>query len=313
MRILEGKAVLVTGGTGSFGHAIVPQLLKYDVRELTVFSRDEEKQLDMRRDFDDRRLKFVIGDVRDLDRLRQCVQVDYVYHAAALKIIPTCEVSPLESLKTNLQGTINVKKACQENGVERAVFISTDKAVKPVNAYGMSKALAERVWLDPERSKTLFDVVRYGNVVGSRGSVVPVFKRLVELKRPIPITCKDMTRFLITLKQAITLVLTTTENMRGGEVFIPKIPACTVTDLIEALAGKNYPIVDVGIRQGEKIAETLISEEEMRRTEEKDTFFIIHPYGRYESNRVREEFTSETTRRIGVEDIRMLLKEAAEL
>lgn len=313
MRILEGKTVLVTGGTGSFGHAIVPELLKYDVRELTIFSRDEEKQLDMRRDFDDRRLKFVIGDIRDLDRLRQCVHADFVYHAAALKIIPTCEVSPLESIKTNLQGTINVKKACQENGVERAVFISTDKAVKPVNAYGMSKALAERVWLDPEPSNTLFAVVRYGNVVGSRGSVVPVFKKLVELKKPIPITSKDMTRFLITLKQAINLVLTTTENMRGGEVFIPKIPACTITQLIEALAGKDYPVVDVGIRQGEKIAETLISEEEMRRTEEKDTLFVIHPYGRYESNRVREEYTSETTRRIGVEDVRMLLKEAAEL
>jgi FlaA1/EpsC-like NDP-sugar epimerase len=308
--LLKGRSVAVIGGTGSFGRTIVPELLNYQAKEVIVFSRDEEKQLDMQRAISDPRLRFVIGDVRDIDRVSECIKSDYVYHAAALKIMPTCEQFPLETLKTNIQGTLNVKEACAKNGVEKAIFVSTDKAVKPVNTYGMTKALAEKIWLDPKpSSKTLFSVVRYGNVLGSRGSVVPYFRDLVEQRKPLPITDPTMSRFLLTLRQAIELVFYATANTHGGEIFIPKNPACMVLDLVEALAGKNYPIENVGIRPGEKTVEVLLNEEETRRTEERETCFVVHPYGGYHGN-MKEEFTSINTRQLEVQEIRQLLKEA---
>jgi len=311
--MFNGKTVTVTGGTGSFGHFITQELLKSHAREILIFSRDEEKQLEMKRAFPDPRLQFAIGDVRDYDRVVECVRTDYLYHAAALKVIPTCEENPGEAYKTNVEGTLNVKKACVKNRVEKAIFISTDKAVKPVNTYGMTKALAEKLWLDPDFGvKTIFSVVRYGNVIGSRGSIIPLFKKLISQREPLLITHRAMSRFWLTLRQAKDLVFYATDKMRGGEIFIPKIPACLVVDLAKALAGGSYPTREVGIRPGEKIVETLISEEEIRRTEERKRCFIIHPYGRYVNNRLLNEVTSASARQLNVSEIRSLLKEADE-
>jgi len=306
----DGKRVAVTGGTGSFGHFIIHALLDLNVAEVIVVSRDEEKQLDMKREISDSRLRFIIADVRDPDRMRECLCADYVYHAAALKIIPTGEEFPLESIKTNVLGTLNVKNACLENDIEKAVFISTDKAVKPVNSYGMAKALAERLWLDPRLGRTCFSVVRYGNVIGSRGSVIPFFKQLIKEGKPLPVTHKNMSRFLLTLEEAISLVFLATRDMKGGEIFIPRIPACSVQVLIEAMTGRSYPTKDIGIRPGEKIAETLISEEEMRRTVEKETHFVIHRFVGNTSSDVRQEYTSETARQLTVEEIRKILEKS---
>lgn len=308
--LLKGKSVAVTGGTGSFGRTIVPELLKYPVKEVVVFSRDEEKQLDMQRAISDPRLRFLIGDVRDRDRVCDSIQSDYVYHAAALKIMPTCEQFPLEALKTNIEGTLNLKEACSKNRVEKAILVSTDKAVKPVNTYGMTKALGERIWLDPKPStKTLFSVVRYGNVLGSRGSVVPYFKELIQQGRPLPLTDRGMSRFLLTLNQAMQLVFYATVNMQGGEIFVPKNPACMVTDLVEALAEKGHPVEITGIRPGEKTVEVLVNEEEIRRTEERETCFVIHPYHGYHGE-MKEEFTSVNARQLNVVEIIQLLREA---
>ena len=306
----KGESVIVTGGTGSFGGTIVPELLKHQVEQVTVFSRDEEKQLDMRRRISDSRLKFIIGDVRDRDCVLDCMHSDYVYHAAALKLMPTCEQFPLEALKTNIQGTLNVKEACAKNGVGKAILVSTDKAVKPVNTYGMTKALGEKIWLDVESpSKTLFCAVRYGNVVGSRGSVIPYFEESMRQGKPLQLTDDSMSRFLLTLKQAIDLVFYATKNMKGGEIFVPKNPACKILHLAEALAGRNYPTEIVGIRPGEKTVEVLISEEEIRRTEDRQACFVIHAHGPHRGN-MKQEFTSVNARQLNVLKIRDLLKKA---
>ena len=205
MAEFEGKKVLVTGGTGSFGTTIIPRLLAKDVKEVIVFSRDEEKQFDMKCRMDDKRLRFILGDVRDRDAVLKAVDADIVYHAAALKIIPAMEEFPMESIKTNLQGTLNVREACIENGVELALLISTDKAVKPVNVYGMCKAMAEKVWLSPHGDIAILAAVRYGNVIASRGSVVPFFREMMRQGKPLPITHPAMTRFWLTLEQAVHL------------------------------------------------------------------------------------------------------------
>ena len=308
---LEGKRVLITGGTGSFGHIAVKELLKHRIEELRVFSRDEEKQLDMQREIQDGRLKFVIGNVRDYERVCEVTEgVHIVYHAAALKIIPVCEKFPMESLKTNILGTWNVKKATIKNRVEKSIFIGTDKAVQPVNIYGTCKMFAEKMWVQSQHDHSKFSSVRYGNVVGSRGSVVPFFKELIKNQKPLPITHPDMTRFLITLKQAMGLVFYTTEQMKGGEIFIPILPSCKIVDLANIMGGTDYPLETVGIRPGEKIHEVLVSEEEFRRTEEKKGYYIIHPYGIYDSGKVKEEFTSENAERLTTEGIQKLLKES---
>jgi UDP-N-acetylglucosamine 4,6-dehydratase len=306
-----GKSVAITGGTGSFGNFLVSKLLETQVSRIIVFSRDEEKQFDMSRRYPDPRLTFVIGDVRDRERALECLQSDFVYHAAALKIIPTCEQNPAEAYKTNLLGTLNVREACARNKVGKAILISTDKAVKPVNAYGMTKALAEKLWLaaSPENSPT-FACVRYGNVVGSRGSIVPLFRQLISEQKPIPITDSAMTRFWLTLEDAIQLVLYATQSANAGEIYVPKNPACRVTDLITALAGDEYRVANVGVRPGEKIAEILISEEEIRRTEELEDHFIIHPHGSYHNSQIKEEFSSITAKQLDVVGIRALLEQA---
>lgn len=305
------KTVLVTGGTGSFGNFITRELLKSGVNEVRIFSRDEEKQLKMSRKFEDERLKFIIGNVRDYERVLEATTgVDILYHAAALKIIPYCERHPVECLKTNILGTLNVKRAASECGVQNNIFISTDKASKPVNMYGMTKAVGEKIWLNKEFGSTSkFAVVRYGNVVGSRGSVVPYFRELVEKGEPLPVTHNSMTRFLITLQQAINLVFYATEEMDGGEIFVPDIPACKIVDLVEAIGGEKYPIKLSGVRPGEKIHECLIQEDEFRRIEKAGEYYVIHPYGKYECPEVRKGLTSQNARQLSVEEVRELLKE----
>lgn len=312
---LSDKTILVTGGTGSFGHFITKELLKYNPSEIRIFSRDEDKQYRMEREFPQSNIKFMVGNVRDYERLLEATKdVDITYHAAALKQIPLCEVHPVETLKTNILGTYNVKRCAKRNRVEKTLLISTDKAVKPVNAYGMSKALAEKIFVNEEiMSESKFSVVRYGNVLGSRGSVIPLFKRLISEGNPLTITHLDMTRFFITLQQAIQLVFYATATMKKGEIFVPKIPACKIIDLAKAMSDENYPIKIIGIRSGEKIHECLISEDEFRRTEERGNYYIIHPYGEYASGMVREEFTSENARRLSVEEIAELLMESGQI
>lgn len=309
---LGGKTFLITGGTGSFGRWITKELLRRDPKEIRIYSRDEEKQLDMHRDFPDPKVKFIIGDVRDYKRLSEATQnVQLLYHAAALKIVPMCEQHPLEALKTNTLGTLNAKRAAIENGVEKSLLISTDKAVKAVNLYGMTKAIAEKIWINDEfETESKFAVVRYGNVIGSRGSVVPYFKHLIKERKPLPITHPDMTRFLITLQQAIELVFYATENMKGGEIDVPKIPACNILDLAKVIAGDDYPLKIVGIRPGEKIHECLVQEDEFRRIQDVGKYYVIHPYNRNKSGVIQKEFTSENAQRLNREEIAQLLKES---
>jgi FlaA1/EpsC-like NDP-sugar epimerase len=256
-------------------------------------------------------VKLLIGDVRDYDRVAQaCKGVDILYHAAAQKIIDSCEENPEEALKTNVIGTWNVKRASLACEVKRCVLISTDKAVKPVNLYGMTKGMAEKIWIHNEAgAKTKFAVVRYGNVIGSRGSVVPYFRQLINEKKPLPITHPDMTRFLITLRQATELVFYATKYSNGGEIYVPYLPACKIVDLAKAMAGDEYPINFVGMRIGEKIHECLVQEYEIYRTEKKGKYFIIHS-GLQLYKDLLEEYSSNNTRKLDREGILALLKEA---
>lgn len=311
--MFKEKTVLITGGTGSFGRWILKDILATSVKEVRILSRDEEKQLDVKREANDPRIKFFIGDVRDYNRVAQaCRGVDIVYHAAAQKIIDSCEENPTEAFKTNVLGTWNVKRASVACDVERSVLISTDKAVKPVNLYGMTKGMAERIWIRNEdaESKTVFAVVRYGNVIGSRGSVVPYFTQLIEDEKPLPITHREMTRFLITLRQATELVFHATQHSAGGEIFVPDLPACRIVDLAKAMSGDEYPLTFVGIRLGEKIHECLIQEYEIHRTEKKGKYFIVHSDLKLNHGDLADEYTSDKTRLLDKKGIVALLKDA---
>ncbi len=265
---LSGASILVTGGTGSFGRAFVGRLLESaDPRRVAVFSRDEWKQNEMAKAFPDKRLRFFLGDVRDKDRLLRAFDgVDIVVHAAALKQIPACEYNPFEAVKTNILGAQNIVEAAIDRGVPRVVALSTDKAANPVNLYGATKLCAEKIFVNGNAyvgtHPTRFACVRYGNVVGSRGSVIPLF---LEQKKKglLTITDSRMTRFWISLKESVDLVLFALERMQGGEIFIPKIPSMKVADLAAALA-PGCPLKEIGIRPGEKLHEVLLSEEDSR-------------------------------------------------
>lgn len=279
---LSGKVVLITGGTGSFGKKFTEIVLReHNPKAVRIFSRGEFLQLQMRQQFnDDPRLRFFIGDVRDRDRLYRAMDgVDIVVHAAALKQVPACEYNPIEAVKTNIDGAINVINAAIDNEVEKVIAISTDKAVYPVNLYGATKLVAEKLFVQGNaytgKHRTRFSVVRYGNVVGSRGSVIPLF---LEQRRTGKITITDerMTRFWITLEQGVRFVISCIERMKGGEIFVPKIPSMRIVDLADVIApGAERKII--GIRPGEKIHECLITEEEARHTREFDTYFVIEP------------------------------------
>jgi UDP-glucose 4-epimerase len=284
LEVIGDKRIVVTGGTGSFGNQIISELLPYGPELITVVSRDEKKQYDMGRQFEENAsVRFVLGDVRDLERMREVLQgANLVYHAAALKQVPHCEFNPIEAVSTNVLGAENVRRAAIEAGVECVVAISTDKAVKPVNVMGMSKAIQERLMLLPSATNqnTRFVCVRYGNVLGSRGSVVPVFLQYIHAGTPIPITHPDMTRFQLTLREAVQLVVLATVRGKTGELWVRKMPAAKIADMGKTLAlgvtgNRNYPSRIVGARPGEKMHEVLVSEEEMWRASSYEDHFCI--------------------------------------
>lgn len=276
--MISGKTVLVTGGTGSFGKAFIKRALELGPKKLIVFSRDELKQFEMQQQFEDPNdcLRYFLGDVRDRDRLLRAFDgVDVVIHAAALKQVPAAEYNPLECIKTNIMGASNVIDVAIDRNVEKVVALSTDKAVNPVNLYGATKLCSDKLfvaanWYSGDRHPTRFSVVRYGNVVGSRGSVVPYF--LKNKGGKVSVTHPGMTRFWITLPQAVDLVLTALAQMKGGEIFVPKIPAMAITELADAL-GCTYTVS--GIRPGEKIHESLISEDEARNTYDCGDYYVV--------------------------------------
>ncbi|HBV96592.1 MAG: flagellin modification protein FlmA [Peptococcaceae bacterium BICA1-7] len=277
----KDKSILVTGGTGSFGKKFVRFMLdNYNLRRIIVFSRDELKQFEMEKEFNDERIRYFIGDVRDKDRLfRAFAGVDYVVHAAALKQVPACEYNPFEAVKTNIMGAQNIIEASIDCGIKRVVALSTDKAANPVNLYGATKLCSDKLFISGNSyagsKDTRFSVVRYGNVVGSRGSVIPFFKKMRETG-VVTITDPRMTRFWITLEQGVKFVVNSMWQMHGGEIFVPKIPSMRITDLAEAIApGCRHEYI--GIRAGEKLHEVMVPEDDARNTIELEHFYIIQP------------------------------------
>jgi UDP-N-acetylglucosamine 4,6-dehydratase len=277
---INGKTILITGGTGSFGRKFVRKLLGLDVKKVIVFSRDELKQYEMSQELSDPRIRFFIGDVRDQSRLNRAFDgVDVVVHAAALKHVMACEYNPIEAIRTNVLGAQNVIEAAINQGVKRVIALSTDKAANPINLYGATKLASDKLFVAANsyvgQKETRFSVVRYGNVVGSRGSVVPFFQKVMSTGS-LPITDERMTRFWITLEQGVDFVLFCLQRMKGGEIFVPKIPSVKITDLAHAIA-PECQLEYVGIRPGEKIHEAMITEDDARKTVEFDTYYIIKP------------------------------------
>jgi len=317
------KSILVTGATGSFGQAFISAALRQSPDRLVIFSRDELKQYEMRGAHkEDDRLRFFIGDIRDQERLRMAMRgIDYVVHAAALKQVDTAEYNPMEYVKTNVLGSENVIQAAIDAGVEKVVALSTDKASSPINLYGATKLTADKLFISSNHyavaGGTRFSVVRYGNVIGSRGSVIPFFRKLAEDGGPIPITDTRMTRFFITLPQAVDFVSHALADMTGGELFVPRIPSMRITDLAEAVA-PGSPTVEIGLRPGEKIHEEMISFDDSRRTIRQVDRYIVQPtlaiWGGYQAaagERVPEGFSysSETNDQwLNIEDLRALIK-----
>ena len=283
-KAIKGKTILITGGTGSFGNAVLEKLLSLGPKQLIVFSRDEKKQFDMANKFTDPRIRFVIGDVRDASRVTYIMQgVDLVFHAAALKQVPNCEFFPMEAVLTNVIGAHNVLSAAVHHGVERVVILATDKAVYPINAMGMTKALMERVMIAVSRekhSKTILCGTRYGNVMYTRGSVIPYFIELMKAGKPIKVTNKDMTRFMMSLSESVDLVLYALAHGKDGEMYVRKSPAATIGNLASAMVslfGYKGGIEVIGTRPGEKAHETLVSSEEAVRAEDCGSYFKIKP------------------------------------
>ena len=283
MSVLHGSSILVTGGTGSFGQAFIRTLLdEHDPARVVVFSRDELKQYDMRTSFgDDQKLRFFLGDIRDRERLAMALRgVDYVVHAAALKQVDTAEYNPMEFVKTNILGSENVIQESIANGVKKVVALSTDKASSPANLYGATKLTADKLFVSSNHyavaGGTRFSVVRYGNVMGSRGSVIPFFRKLAESGEPLPITDPRMTRFWITLPHAVDFVISAFDDMTGGELYVPRIPSMRVVDLAEAIAPESETVL-VGIRPGEKLHEEMISSEDARRTVRRTDRYVVQP------------------------------------
>jgi UDP-glucose 4-epimerase len=327
MKLIEDSIILITGGTGSFGKAFLNKLLNSDIKEIRIFSRDEKKQDDMRKKYQDDKLKFIIGDVRDID---SCVaaskNVDYIFHAAALKQVPSCEFYPLEAVKTNVLGSENILNAAIMNNVKKVVCLSTDKAVYPINAMGVSKAMMEKVVIAKARmnelSGTIICLTRYGNVMGSRGSVIPLFMNQIRQSKPLTVTDPNMTRFLMTLEDAVDLVLFAFENGQNGEIYVQKSPASTIEILVEAvkshLNAENHPVETIGTRHGEKLYETLLSREEFAVATDLDNFYKIPPDLRdlnydkfYESGReikTIEDYNSSNTHQLNIEETIDLLE-----
>lgn len=314
--MIENKIVLVTGGTGSWGNELAKQLLELNVKEIRIFSRGEFAQVTMQRKFNDNRLKFIIGDVRDFDSINSaCKNVDIIFHLAALKHIPVCEIYPDEAIKTNIIGTRNVIYAAIKNRVKKVIDVSTDKACDPLNLYGMTKAVGEKLILHANtiRYQTEFLIVRGGNVLGSNGSVVPHFINQIKNGKDLEITDFNMTRYFLTLPEAIKLLFTAVFSGRSNGIFVMKMPAFKIKEIAEVLIeefNSNSKIVEVGIRQGEKLHEVLVSKYESRNTYEYDeNYYLIKPNGENELlDKVKfEEYTSNTVI-YGKYDIRKLLR-----
>lgn len=281
--MFNNKTILITGGTGSFGKHFVKTVLQhYKPKKLIIFSRDELKQFEMAQDFNSEQMRYFIGDVRDLERLKFATRgVDYIVHAAALKQVPIAEYNPMECIKTNIHGAENVINAALANNVEKVVALSTDKAASPINLYGATKLASDKLFVAANNIAgtlaTRFAVVRYGNVVGSRGSIVPVFKKLIENKtKELSITDIRMTRFLITLDEGVDFVIKSFQRMQGGEIFVPKIPSANIVDLAKAMA-PDLPIKIIGIRPGEKLHEVMCPKDDSHLTIEFDNYFVIKP------------------------------------
>ena len=322
------KVILITGGTGSFGKAVLKRLLNDGIREVRIFSRDEKKQDDMRKFYHDKRIKFYLGDVRDYSSvLNACLGVDFIFHAAALKQVPSCEFHPLEAVKTNILGTANVLEVAIKYEVKRVVCLSTDKAVYPVNAMGISKAMMEKVMVAKSRNvhsnKTVICGTRYGNVMASRGSVIPLFVNQISAGKAMTITDPNMTRFMMTLSDAVDLVLYAFEHGSNGDMFVQKAPAATVETLAKALTdliGKqDHPINVIGTRHGEKLFEALLSREEMAYAQDLGSYYRVPPdlrdlnYGKFieqgeEKISNTEDYNSHNTERLDVAGMQALLR-----
>jgi UDP-N-acetylglucosamine 4,6-dehydratase len=324
--MFQDKTLLITGGTGSFGNAVLERILHSDFAEIRVFSRDEKKQEDMRIKLKSDKLKFYIGDVRQYDSVHDAMNgVDYVFHAAALKQVPSCEFYPMEAVRTNILGAENVLRASIEHGVKRCVVLSTDKAVYPINAMGLSKAMMEKLMVAKSRlgnaESTVLCATRYGNVMASRGSVIPLFVEQLLDGRPLTVTDPNMTRFLLSLKESVDLVLYAFENAKPGDIFVQKAPASTLGDLAVALREllrRDNEIKIIGTRHGEKLYESLVSREEMARADDMGGYYRIPADSRdlnYDKYFVEgqtdvstiDDYTSHNTRRLDVEQIKEVL------
>lgn len=323
--MFKNKTLLITGGTGSFGNAVLNRFLQSDIKEIKIFSRDEKKQDDMRRSYKSSKIKFFVGDIRDpLSIDGAMANTDYVFHAAALKQVPSCEFFPVEAVKTNIIGTENVLNSAINNKVEKIICLSTDKAVYPINAMGISKAMMEKVFVAKSRNsgKTKIIGTRYGNVMGSRGSVIPLFIEQIKAGKPITITDPKMTRFMMSLDEAVELVLYAFKNGNQGDLFVQKSPAATVSVLAKALVElykSKSPVKEIGIRHGEKMYETLVTKEEMIKAEDQEKYFKISPDGRdlnydqyFSKGTLKpsiDEYNSNNTNLLNVEEMKNLLQD----
>ena len=323
--MFKGKTILITGGTGSFGNAVLKRILDSDFKEIRILSRDEKKQDDLRKKHQDPKLKFYLGDVRERDSINVAMRgVDYVFHSAALKQVPSCEFYPLEAMKTNVFGTENVLESAINNGVKNVICLSTDKAVYPINAMGISKALMEKVAIAKSRNSfnTKICITRYGNVMASRGSVIPLFVEQIIQGKPLTITNPEMTRFMMTIDEAVDLVFYAFENGNSGDIFIQKAPAASLEvlakALIELLHKPEHPIGIIGTRHGEKLYESLLSVEEMALAEDMGDYYRVPPdlrdlnYSKFVDQGDKklsqtEEYNSHNTQRLDVNGMKQLL------
>lgn len=325
--MFRNKTLLITGGTGSFGNAVLKRFLKEDIGQIRIFSRDEKKQDDMRKLYCDDRIKFYIGDVRDAGSVDNVMNgVDYIFHAAALKQVPSCEFFPVEAVKTNVLGTDNVLTCAIRAGVRKVVCLSTDKAAYPVNAMGISKAMMEKVFVSKSQTvdpqKTLICGTRYGNVMCSRGSVIPLFIEQIRQGKPLTVTEPDMTRYIMSLEEAVDLVLFAFENAEAGDIMVQKAPACTIAVLAQAVkelfGAENMPVHIIGSRHGEKMYETLLTSEEIVRAKDCGNFYQVPcdnrtlNYDKYFSMgnlklRDAQPYTSDNTTRLNVEQVKKKL------
>jgi UDP-N-acetylglucosamine 4,6-dehydratase/5-epimerase len=323
IKMFNGKTLLITGGTGSFGNAVMKRFLDTNIKEIRIFSRDEKKQDDMRKLYKNDKLKFYIGDVRDLASVKNAMHgVDYIFHAAALKQVPSCEFFPIEAVKTNVMGTDNVLTAAIESGVEKVICLSTDKAAYPINAMGISKAMMEKVFVAKAKTvnpeKTLICGTRYGNVMASRGSVIPLFIEQIKNGQPLTVTDPNMTRFLMSLEEAVELVAFAFENAEAGDITVQKAPASTIGDLAQAikeLFNVDNEIKVIGTRHGEKLYETLLTREEHVVAQDLEGFYRVPAdkrdlnYDKYfvegdENLSSEDEYNSHNTERLGIEAIK---------